>query len=194
MTEKEAQIQEMSEEDKQRWAHWGSKLSFTLEEGILLKHGCLPPDHLNPEESSTYRLVYTVAIEMGGHLDLMHSSLRIDKTVGKEWEMLSPEDALKKVISRQTFDEHWKKFARQPIKNIGDEVNPREQDSMLRMIVGMAMKHYNYNPFAERTNATTKIKLTLEEYGVDLDDTSILKFLRKGAELVPNYIKERFKA
>lgn len=73
-----------------------------------------------------------------------------------------------------------------------DDVNSRAQspqtkeiESMLKLIIGMAVSSYGFVPNDKRGLATSKIKSALTRAGVSLDDQTILKFLRQASELLP---------
>ena len=65
------------------------------------------------------------------------------------------------------------------------ELKTREQESLLKMVAGMAMAGYGWDPNALRSDATAEIASDLEKVGVPLDPDTIRKWLRKGAELIP---------
>ncbi|MCT8972480.1 hypothetical protein [Microbaculum marinisediminis] len=61
----------------------------------------------------------------------------------------------------------------------------RERESLLKLIVGMAVAGYRYNPSATRNEATSEIAGDLERNGVPLDPDTIRKYLREAAQLLP---------
>lgn len=65
------------------------------------------------------------------------------------------------------------------------ELNPKERDSLLRLVIGMAIEQYGYSPDSSRNAATKHIDTDLRATGVPLDRNTILKWLREGAELLP---------
>lgn len=70
-------------------------------------------------------------------------------------------------------------------KNISDNLNPKERESLLKLVIGMAVEQYNYDPHSLRNEATADIATDLATNGVPLDRDTILKWLREGAELLP---------
>ena len=60
----------------------------------------------------------------------------------------------------------------------------REQKSLLRLATGMAIRKYGFDPRATRSRATAAIAGDLKLAGVRLDEGTVLKFLRQGAELL----------
>jgi hypothetical protein len=61
----------------------------------------------------------------------------------------------------------------------------RERESMLKLIIGMAIAGYRYDPKAKRNDSVREITDDLEECGVALSDDPVRKYLTEGAELVP---------
>jgi len=60
----------------------------------------------------------------------------------------------------------------------------REQKSLLRLAIGMAIRKYGFDPRATRSRATAAIAGDLKLAGVPLDEGTVLKFLRQSAELL----------
>ena len=67
----------------------------------------------------------------------------------------------------------------------GADLNPRERDSLLKLVIGMALEQYGYDPARAKNRATKQIKDDLAHNDLDLDEETILKYLRMGAELLP---------
>jgi hypothetical protein len=65
------------------------------------------------------------------------------------------------------------------------DLKTKEQESLLKMVVGMAIGAYRWDPRARRNDVTSEIESDLARAGVPLDPDTIRKWLRKGAELIP---------
>jgi hypothetical protein len=65
------------------------------------------------------------------------------------------------------------------------EISTREKDSLLKMVIGMAVKGYGYSPFVKRSDRVAEIASDLENVGVPLDADTVRKWLKAGAELLP---------
>lgn len=65
------------------------------------------------------------------------------------------------------------------------DLGSRERVSMLKLVIGMAMKGYIYNPTAARNPATSEIAGDLSELGISLDEDTIRKYLVEARELLP---------
>jgi hypothetical protein len=64
-------------------------------------------------------------------------------------------------------------------------IGARERDSLLKLVIGMAVAGYVYDPKATRSDKPTEIAGDLERAGVPLDVDTIRKWLRQAAELLP---------
>ncbi len=60
----------------------------------------------------------------------------------------------------------------------------RERESMLKLLVGMAIKGYRFDPRLPRNSATKDIQTDLEILGLSMDDGTILKYLKEGSGLI----------
>ena len=61
----------------------------------------------------------------------------------------------------------------------------RERDSLLKLVIGMAIKGYGYSPAAQRNPAVSDISGDLRQLGVPLDEDTIRKYLKEGKSLIP---------
>jgi hypothetical protein len=76
--------------------------------------------------------------------------------------------------------------AREPQSNEPREnVTAKERTSLLRMIIGMAIGRYAYDPTKAKNDAPKRIANDLAKVGLSLDDDTIRKWLQQAAELLP---------
>ena len=68
----------------------------------------------------------------------------------------------------------------------------KEKNSLLRMIVAMAVDAYRYNPKDLRSEVTKQIVDASHRLGIRLDDGTVLAWLRQAAELVDQDKIENF--
>jgi hypothetical protein len=180
---KESKARMTSRLDKR---HWDELQSFMLWEGVCLQRGHLPGEYPGAADTFTYneKLIY-----QDTDFALVLASLRADKKTGKEWQDIGDWEAAHKTIARDAFLKHWKECVVKNSKKAGDvekELTPRERNSILKMLICIAIKKYGYKPLPEvRSPAVTKIKRDMEEIGMPVDEGTILKFLREGSELIP---------
>lgn len=65
-----------------------------------------------------------------------------------------------------------------------DALTVKERESVLKLIVCMAMKHYDYVAGAGKNTATKRIVADLDEVDLHLDEDTVRKYLKAGAALV----------
>ncbi|MDE2362021.1 MAG: hypothetical protein KGM42_05020 [Hyphomicrobiales bacterium] len=107
---------------------------------------------------------------------LLYEKLKADS----ERDIADLRTALRAGGSGQTLDE-----PRPDAKRGSDSGAVRERESLLKLVIAVATKKYRYDPMATRSDAVSRIKRDLEDCGLSLDDATILKYLRQGAELLP---------
>jgi hypothetical protein len=75
--------------------------------------------------------------------------------------------------------------SQQPAAEAEKGMGARERDSLLKLVIGMAVAAYAYDPKAARSDRPTEIAGDLERNGVPLDVDTVRKWLREAAELLP---------
>ena len=65
------------------------------------------------------------------------------------------------------------------------QLGGRERDSLLKLVIGMAVKGYTYKPGASKSPIPTEIADDLALLGISLDVDTVRKWLKAGAELLP---------
>ena len=72
--------------------------------------------------------------------------------------------------------------------------SPTEKNTMLKLILGMAMAAYQYNPLSTRNSATGNnkgsIKHELEKIGLKIDEDTIRKYLEEAKEIYKKELKK----
>lgn len=71
-----------------------------------------------------------------------------------------------------------------------DELRTRERDTFLKLIIGMAVEQYGFDPKSKRNEATGNIQSDLESCGLSMDADTILKKLREASDLLPPQSEE----
>lgn len=64
----------------------------------------------------------------------------------------------------------------------------KEKETLLKMVIGMAIDGYGYDPSASRSPIPAQISEILVEQGMALDVDTVRKWLKQGADLVPQQI------
>lgn len=62
----------------------------------------------------------------------------------------------------------------------------RNQESLLKLVAGMAVGGYRFDPKAVRSKTANEITDDLLRLGISLDQDTVLKWLRLAAELLPD--------
>jgi hypothetical protein len=75
--------------------------------------------------------------------------------------------------------------SRHPASEAAQEIGARERDSLLKLVIGMAVAAYVYDPKVARSDKPTEIAGDLERAGVPLDVDTVRKWLRQAADLLP---------
>jgi hypothetical protein len=73
----------------------------------------------------------------------------------------------------------------EPASRSDRPLGARERESLLRLIVGMAIKGYAYNPKAAKNTATKEIADDLRLLGLALDEDTIRKYLSEAKDHLP---------
>jgi hypothetical protein len=66
----------------------------------------------------------------------------------------------------------------------------KQRQSALKLIIGMAIKGYQYDPAAVRNDAIRKISRDLESVGVELHPDTVRNWLREAEEVLPSKAKK----
>ena len=61
----------------------------------------------------------------------------------------------------------------------------RERESLLKLLIGMAIEQYGFDPIARRSSATANIASDLARHGVALDEDTVRKWLREAVDFLP---------
>ncbi|WP_454748592.1 hypothetical protein [Ciceribacter selenitireducens] len=70
------------------------------------------------------------------------------------------------------------------------DIGARERDSLLKLVIGMAMGGYGFNPTMARNSATADIETDLAIRGIPLDADTIRKYLNEAKALLPGDLPE----
>ena len=67
----------------------------------------------------------------------------------------------------------------------GKEIGTRERDTLLKLVIGMAVGGYGYDPSQRRSEQVSEIADDLDRVGVGLDKDTVRKWLKEAAALLP---------
>ena len=66
-----------------------------------------------------------------------------------------------------------------------EKLGTRERETLLKMIIGMAIRGYSYNPLDKKNDAVKDIQEDLSTYGIELSDDTIRNKLKEASDLIP---------
>ncbi|TAL40181.1 MAG: hypothetical protein EPN97_00705 [Alphaproteobacteria bacterium] len=66
----------------------------------------------------------------------------------------------------------------------------KEKDTLLKLVIGMAVSGYAYDPKAKKNQATAEIAQDLKKLGIPLNQDTVKKWLKEGAEILPRAYKD----
>jgi len=81
----------------------------------------------------------------------------------------------------------YEQLATQRDKDIG----VRQRDTLLKLVIGMAVGGYSFDPRANRSDKIPEIVDDLERAGVAVGDDTVRKYLRQAADFLPSLTDER---
>jgi hypothetical protein len=104
------------------------------------------------------------------------------KSEHSQWiEIVNGKNAKIAALEGEIEEYKSQQFASKPEQGIGT----RERDSLLKLVIGMAVAAYVYDPKAVRSDKVKEIADDLSGAGVPLDVDTVRKWLREAAELLP---------
>ena len=73
-----------------------------------------------------------------------------------------------------------------PSEQLVEDLHPRVRETLLKMVIGMAIGAYSYDPTRRRNSAPREIKGDVDLCGLSIDEDTARKYLREGCELLPS--------
>jgi len=70
-------------------------------------------------------------------------------------------------------------------KSNAASLSARERESLLKLVIGMAIKGYAHDPHKSRTGTASEIATDLNFLGIPLSDDTIRSYLQEASELLP---------
>lgn len=168
------------------WEYWNQMKSFLLCEGVYLQLGKIPPAD-NEDDA------FQDEVEELEHTP-MYKRLFAELCIGENseyWQKREEQcNAAYGRISRADFIKYWKKAGLRFHENFlihkeQEHIGAKERESMLKLIIGMAVIGYTYKPNAARNDSTKEIAGDLLKLGIPLNEDTIRKYLNEAKELLP---------
>lgn len=136
-------------------------------------------------------LLFAIFMELGFlHIRQLELSRQLHGLHGyaqtiRNYAVANIEPLHKSIASLKTVE------APQPEEEAPDQSNiderlmgKRERETMLKILIGMAMKGYSHNPAAAKSSATKEIADDLASLGINVSDDTVRKYLKQAAETV----------
>lgn len=86
------------------------------------------------------------------------------------------------LIEKDSFNEWVKQFADAP--TLEKPLGTREKDTLLKILIGMAMKGYGFDPAAARSQTPKEITDDMAKLGLIVTDDTVRKYLKQAADTV----------
>lgn len=106
------------------------------------------------------------------------------KSGKRRWEMESDQDRIVSLerqiafLKGETGQESTQKRTVKPL-------HVKERETLQKMIIGMAIKGYSYDPKASKNTSIQEIADDLASLGLSLDPDTIRKWVKEAAEILP---------
>ncbi|MFN3252310.1 hypothetical protein [Roseibium album] len=107
-------------------------------------------------------------------------------------ELVAAVRELETLISDQKPNNHpEQKRQQQSEKTLQEKhIATRERESLLKLVIGMAIGGYGYDPKASRTSTAKEIVSDLQQRGLSLDEDTVRKYLKEAKGLLPGDLTE----
>ena len=87
-------------------------------------------------------------------------------------------------FTKESLEEFENKLLETPkVKNTSSHT--KEKETLLKMVIGMAVKGYAYDPKQRRSNTVSEIQSDLDLLGIRLDKDTIRKWLKEATNFLP---------
>lgn len=73
------------------------------------------------------------------------------------------------------------------LSSVDKPINTRQRESMLKLILGMAIAGYRYDPAARRNDSVSEIAGDLAQCGLPLSDDTVREYLQEAAQQLEKY-------
>lgn len=74
--------------------------------------------------------------------------------------------------------------------NLASGLSTRERNTCLKLIIGMAVNGYGYDPTATRSDKPSEVASDLHKLGLSIDPDTVRKWLKEGAELMQRSVAD----
>lgn len=179
---------------------WAKMPNWKPEEFIMLAVG-RDPRRLTPEKVFDNPNSYSFSDDLYLVIEISsrdHKAMLLEAGRAPEWwiawadnyEVGFPDRLRSAVAAKVQHHENRKstalaKAGPAPSDRTREPIGARERDSLLKLIIGMAVGGYGYDPTASRSPIPAQIMSDLHKLALSLNDDTIRKYLKEAAELLP---------
>lgn len=103
----------------------------------------------------------------------------------QENDLSFPQQLAEKVKARMKKTDATVPTPSAPAKPKANELKTREKDTLLKLVIGMAVAGYRYDPKATKNQAVTDITDDLAKLGLSLDADTVRRWLKEAASMLP---------
>ncbi|WP_162560596.1 hypothetical protein [Methylobacterium durans] len=163
--------------------YWSRAACWTIEEAIALSYGYEP------------RVVNWEFLKNSGHpfaeLYAQRRSLAMRARHMDQLKEFNEPEAFINWAKRQgmSFDSDLEKSVKNGKKSANtaqtqedDHLNPKTRHSLLKLVLGVAVEKYRYDPERTRSSVAREIRDSLDRVGISLDEDTIRRRLAEAAE------------
>lgn len=188
------------------FAHWSKMVRWTLDEATALSLG-KAPKMVSWESIKPYLQQSLFADEYSKRRELLlraseHEALENPvlpaELIGwaQRIDITLPQELIDAVRATGSRIEDWQKLTaerdalREQMKQLEENaakerpLSTRERETLLKIILGMAMEQYSYNPDRSRNEAPTQIADDLDSHGIQVTNDTVRTWLRTAADTV----------
>ena len=102
-----------------------------------------------------------------------------------DWKTLHDEQKARAEAAETDFAEALVKLTELKQTPAAKELSTKERESLLKLVIGMAVDGYGYDPQAARSPIPKEIADQLAARGLQLDKDTVRKYMKEAAEILP---------
>lgn len=142
---------------------------------------------LYPKSSPSFFLAWAQRIGLSVPSELVESVTSLGVQIA-DWKTLYERQRENFEIVKEALDTERaerRSEASRPTTPAQKELPLRERESLLKLVIGMAVKGYSYDPASSRSPTAKEIATDLALIGLPMDEDTVRKYLKESAGLLP---------
>lgn len=166
----------------------------SYEDGVYVSSDALPKGYMNRLRiiKSAVRAGLIERIVIPGNTPAeIDDHTQILKTSFAKWCKANPKVCVPAEVIATYPKYQTESKARTPITaSLSETLSTKERETMLKLIIGLAIAGYGYNPKDSRSSITGEgagsIQADLAQHGINIDADTIRKYLKEAQKLLPS--------